>query len=306
MAFYSVDADLQRHLEEGLQQLRAGRPQLLQRLSITWLVYDHSIIDAGANLDAAAFWRARPRGACHGATTPRYPASIVKLVYQAAVEAWIDRGWLRHDNELAQAMADMIRHSSNDATALVLDRLTATTSGPSLPPERFAGWQRQRQLVNDWLRELGWPELNDCNCCQKTWGDGPYGREAQSYGSPLGGRNALSSDGVARLLHGVIAGQLVSPLACCHMRQLLERPIDLEVRAADAENQVDGFLGQALPPDSRLWSKAGLMSTVRGDAAYMELPLQCPCLVVVLGEGQALARDEALLPALMGHLRQAL
>ena len=70
----------------------------------------------------------------------------------------------------------MIRDSSNDATSLVVDLLSGTTSGPSLPPERMAHWVKQRQLVNGWLSELGWPELQGCNACQKTWGDGPYGR----------------------------------------------------------------------------------------------------------------------------------
>ena len=82
----------------------------------------------------------------------------------------------------------MIRDSGNDATGLVVDLLSGTTSGPSLPPERFAHWAAQRRLVNDWLQSLGWSELEGCNACQKTWGDGPYGRERDFYGAALESR----------------------------------------------------------------------------------------------------------------------
>ena len=74
-------------------------------------------------------------------------------------EAWLQRQLLEDGEELRRALADMIRDSSNDATGLVLDLLSGTTSGPSLPPERFEAWRRQRQLVNGWLAGLGWPEL---------------------------------------------------------------------------------------------------------------------------------------------------
>jgi hypothetical protein len=86
------------------------------------------------------------------------------------------------------------------------------------------------------------------------------------------------------------------------MRGLLERPLDAASRAADPENQVDGFLGGALPEGARLWSKAGWMSQARHDAAYVEKEGYRPMLLVALGEGPACARDEDLLPRLAAEL----
>jgi beta-lactamase class A len=196
----------------------------------------------------------------------------------------------------------MIRHSGNDATSLVVDLLSGTVSGPALPPARREVWEQQRQLVNHWLDGLGWPELQGCNACQKTWAEGPYGREAAFIGPDRGNRNRLSSDATARLLHAVIAGAIVSPPACERMCSLLERPLDAAARAADPDNQVDGFFGAGLPAGTRLWSKAGWMSQARHDAAYMEAEGLRPMLLVALAEGPACARDASLLPRLAAEL----
>jgi hypothetical protein len=227
---------------------------------------------------------------------------VVKLVYLVAVQAWIQRQWLGSTEELRRAMADMVRESSNDATGYVVDLLSGTTSGVELPPEPFAEWSLQRQVVNDWLAELGWPELAGCNACQKTWGDGPYGRERQSYGEGLENRNRLNTEGTARLLQGVMAGALVSPPACLRMQDLLARSLDLEQRASEPENQVDGFLGGGLPEGAQLWSKAGWMSQARHDAAYVEADGVAPTLLVVFSEGEVCARDESLLPEITRRL----
>jgi beta-lactamase class A len=196
----------------------------------------------------------------------------------------------------------MIRDSSNDATGLVVDLLSGTTSGPELAPGALESWGQQRQLVNRWLAELGWPEWEGCNACQKTWGDGPYGRERQFYGADLHNRNRLSSDFTARLLHAVIAGGLLSPQACRRMQTLLARSLNPAERAADPENQVDGFLGEGLPPGARLWSKAGWMSQARHDAAYVEAEGQGPMLLVVFSAGAERAADTGLLPELCRRL----
>ncbi|HEY9844588.1 MAG TPA: serine hydrolase, partial [Candidatus Caenarcaniphilales bacterium] len=66
--------------------------------------------------------------------------------------------------------------------------------------------------------------------------------------------------------------------------------------AADPENQVTGFLGGGLPYSAQLWSKAGITSTVRHDAAYIEVPDQQPYLLVVFTEGKVASQNEAILP----------
>jgi len=316
MPFYSPDPGMCQRLEQLVRALELdGRPGLAQQLSITWLsrlpgTPARSPIGLGANFELQRFWSLPWVGAgWHGASC-RYPASVVKLVYLVAAEAWLQDDRLPESAELRQALAAMIRDSSNDATGLVVDLLSGTTSGPQLPPDRLAAWQLQRQLVNQWLLQLGWPELEGWNACQKTWGDGPYGRERQSYGEQNQHRNRLSSDGAARLLLAVIGSAIVSPPACARMRELLSRSLDATSRAEDPENQVDGFLGEGLPPGARLWSKAGWMSQARHDAAYVEWPdpqgadQVHASLLVVFSEGQQCAKDNSLLPEIARRLLQ--
>ena len=306
MAFYSPDPAMGQILADLVRALELeGRPGLAQQLSITWIRYDQSLIARAADLAAEQFRALTGQGASWGGDRQRYPASVVKLVYLVAVEAWRQMDLLLDTPELRRALADMIRDSSNDATALVLDLLTGTTSGPVLPPPRMGHWMEQRQLVNRWLVELGWPELQGCNVCQKTWGDGPYGREREFYGPQLENRNRLSTDAAARLLHTVMASALVSPPACARMRALLARSLDPAQRAADPENQVDGFIGEGLPPGSRLWSKAGWMSQARHDAAYVEGEGCQPTLLVIFSEGEARSRDIRLLPEIAARLLEA-
>ena len=128
-------------------------------------------------------------------------------------EQWLQRDLIPESDELRRALRDMIADSSNDATGLVLDLLTGTTSGPELQGDRWQQWQRQRRLVNDWLAELAWPELEPVNCCQKTWGDGPYGREKQFYGADNSNRNALTTAATARMLEAVMTGAAHPPPA---------------------------------------------------------------------------------------------
>jgi hypothetical protein len=306
MAFYSPDPAMGQTLRELVEQLGSGeRPGLGEQLSITWLRYGQSLIGGADPLGPEDFWSLPVTGASWRGEQMRYPASVVKLVYLVAAEAWIQRQLIEEEPELRRALADMVRDSGNDATGLVLDLLTGTTSGPSLPPERFEAWCRQRQVVNRWLARLGWSELEGVNVCQKTWGDGPYGRESDFYGPERQNRNRLSTDATARLLHGVMAGALVSPPACRRMGGLLRRSLDAAARAADSENQVDGFLGAGLPPQARLWSKAGWMSQARHDAAYVEVEGVAPMLLVVFSEGERCARDATLLPALATALLAA-
>ena len=305
MAFYCPDGALQQRLNGAIDQLAAaGRPELHQRLSVTWLRYDRPLRQRGASAsDAAGFWAEPVRGASWQGEQPRYPASVVKLIYLVATEAWLQRQLIGDSPELRRALSDMIRDSSNDATALVVDLLSGTSSGPELPPAAFTSWCRRRQLVNRWAAGLNWPEWSGCNACQKTWSEGPYGRERQFYGTQQDNRNRLNTDLTARMLHAVMAGVMVSPPADRRMQDLLERSLDPALRAADPENQVDGFLGGGLVEGDRLWSKAGWMSQARHDAAYVEPLNGDPFLLVAFSEGGSCAGDEQLLPELCRLLR---
>src|SRR5471032_1311757 len=84
-------------------------------------------------------------GASHRGDHAVYPASVVKLFYLTAVQAWLDRGKLNPTRELRSALAAMIHQSSNDATNHIVDLLTGTTGGPDLPPAAFRRWLARRR-----------------------------------------------------------------------------------------------------------------------------------------------------------------
>jgi beta-lactamase class A len=306
MAFYSPDPAMGQCLLDLVRALEQdGRPGLADQLSITWVCFPQSQLDRAGQLATQAYWALPCKGAAWRGDQLRYPASVVKLIYLIAAEAWLQQDLVADEPELRRALAAMIQHSSNNATAYVVDRLSGTTGGPELSAGGMGTWGLQRQLVNQWLASFAWPELEGWNACQKTWDDGPYGRERVFYGPDNGNRNRLSTSGVARLLQAVIASAVVSPPACARMRQLLQRSLDPQQRAADPENQVDGFLGAGLPAGSRCWSKAGWMSQARHDAAYIESEGLPPTLLVVFSEGSSCAQDGQLLPEIARHLLAA-
>jgi len=292
MAFYRAEPAMQEYLAGLIDRFAdQGRPGLHEQIAVNWVRYDQINAPAGSGFGAA--WADQK---------PVYPASVVKLIYAVAVEAWLQKGLLLETAELRRAVNDMLAVSSNDATGLVVDLLTGSSSGPDLQSEAWVNWQRQRQLVNEWLSEFGWSEFERVNCCQKTWSDGPYGREKRFYGENNANRNALTTASVARLLEAVMTDALLSPPACHRLRSALARSLDPEERRDDPENQVDGFLGEGLPQNSKLWSKAGWMSQARHDAAWWCDPEGTPQLLVVFSLGAERANDNALLPGLAREL----
>jgi hypothetical protein len=297
--FFAPDADMERYLADVLQQLRSDFPTLGQtQLAITWVIYDPPYItNTGGALTAEEFWQHRPRGAAYRGVELIYPASVVKLFYLVAVHEWLQQGMMPPSAELERALRDMIVDSSNDATSLVVDSLTGTTSGPELPPGPFETWVFQRNMVNRFFQSLQWPELEAVNLNQKPWGDGPYGRERAFVGDLYENRNRLTTNAVARLLHSIAGGVAVSPERSQAMLSLLQRRLDLPPPTLPGdENQIHGFFGEALPADTRLYSKAGFTSTVRHDAAYIELPDGHPFGLVVFTEGQDHSQNKLLLP----------
>lgn len=297
MPFFQKEAQLQSLGDQILDTIWQAYPQLAKnQLALTWIVYDQPYVNTGGALSPAEFWSRRPPGFSYRGVESLYPASVVKLFYLVAAHEWLEQNMISSSAELDRAMKDMIVDSSNDGTGLVVDTLTGTTSGPELAEGPFETWKHQRNLVNRYFQSLQWEEFNSINVCQKTWGDGPYGRERAFYGAMLENRNRLTTDATARMLHAIVGGVAVSSARSQSMMNLLRRSISPQDLEADPENQVTGFLGAALARQSTLWSKAGWMSQARHDAAYIEAPDTVPYLLTVFSEGKENSQDETLLP----------
>jgi beta-lactamase class A len=219
-----------------------------------------------------------------------YPASVVKLFYLVAAHRWLEDGKLKDTEELRRAMRDMIVDSYNEATGLIVDSLTDTTSGPELPPDELEKWYAGRNAVNRYFASLGYHNIN---VNRKPWCEGPYGREMQSVKlHKPNHRNWLTSEATARLLTEIATGRAVSRERSRQMMELLKRrPFD-----KDAESQSREYTGKALPEGAKLWSKAGWTSETRHDAAYVELPGGERFVLVVFTTDHANAHD--IIPAL--------
>jgi beta-lactamase class A len=237
-----------------------------------------------------------PKGASLRGNEPWYPASVVKLFYMAAVEAWLEQGRLLPGRELRGALHEMIARSDNDATNHIVDLLTGTTSGPAMAPPAFKAWLHRRRAVNRFFASWRMPEFAGINMTQKTWSFGPYGREYESRFRVPYNHNALSTDSVARLLLALDRGEAVNRRRSAAMMKLLSRPVPANPSKGDLSGQVTGFLGEGLPKGARLWSKAGWTSTVKHDAAIVRLPGGREFIAVVFTKGRMAARNRQILP----------
>ncbi len=224
-----------------------------------------------------------------------YPASVVKLVYSLAIYYWIENRIILRDTQVNEAVREMLQNSSNDATSYIVDLLTGTTSGPSLEKEVFDRWKYQRTIINDWLKTLNWAELKDFNCCQKTWEDRPYGREKDFYSTDNKNRNAMTTDGTARIMEEIMQNISFSA-ENINLKNFLFRELNQKSQCKDSDNQINGFLGEGLPHNTHFWSKAGLMSEARHDAAWWINRNQTKTLLIVFTEGKEFAKDNYFLP----------
>ena len=226
-----------------------------------------------------------------------YPASVVKLVYGLAAYYWIKKGSLLLTEEIVDAACKMLSFSSNNATSFLIDLLTGTTSGPCVEGELWENWKFQRNLINDWLYDLHWDELIGINCCQKTWDDGPFGREKEFYGYENQNRNVMTTDSAARVLEEIMI-HIDYQKNDLNLRNFLKRNLNKRFLENDSLNQIDGFLGAGLPENINLWSKAGLMSEVRHDSAWWINSQSLQTLLVVFCDGEKYSKETSLLPAI--------
>ena len=294
MAFYRQDPEMAYCLKGLLDRFeKEGRPNLQENIAITCIRYDKKSPSASSGYGTG--WNSNRNF---------YPASVVKIVYALATQVWLQQDLIVDSEELRRALHEMIANSNNDATSYILDLLTGTTSGPSLNKTNYQAWKIQRQLINNWLEELQWPEIQNWNCSQKTWNEGPFGREKDFYGENNENRNSMTTDGSARIFESLMTKEMLPKVASEKLITNFLRSLDPFIRKQDLNNQVDGFLGEGLPYASKLWSKAGLMSEVRHDVAWWEAPNKNPMLVAVFTIGEKLVKDRFLLPAIGSELNK--
>jgi hypothetical protein len=308
MTFFHKDEQLETLGTSIIEAAKAEFTELAgDRIALTWIVYDPPVrVNTGGALSPEEFWKYQPRGFGNRASERVYPASIVKLFYLVAIWEWAEKGMIKTSPELERAVRDMIVDSSNDATSLVVDVLTGTTSGPELTSGPFETWKQQRNIVNRYFQSLNWRDLQDININQKTWCDGPYGRDRAFLGELMENRNMLTTNAAAILLHSIIGGVAVSAKASQEMMGLIKRSLEPAELEAEPENQVTGFLGSGLPQEANLWSKAGLTSQVRHDVAYIEIPNLRPYLLVVFTEGKENSKNEEILPFVSRQVVEAM
>ncbi len=227
-----------------------------------------------------------------------YPASVIKMFYLAAAHRWLEDGKLPDSEELRRAMKDMIVESLNEATGLIVDSLTDTTSGPELPADELAKWYDKRNAVNRYFVSLGYQNIN---VNRKPWCEGPYGREKQSVNlHKPNHRNWLTTEATARLLTEIATGRAVTEARSRQMMELLaRRPFD-----TNSEGQSREYTGAALPAGAKLWSKAGWTSETRHDAAYVELSGGEKFVLVTFTVGHA--GDKDIIPAVARSVIQQL
>ena len=221
----------------------------------------------------------------HG-DAPFYPASVIKLYFM--VETY--HQGKENDPDVPRALHEMIVVSDNDATAYIIDTITDTCSGPELQGRALNKFIDKRRVTNRYFNDLGY----DISAMAKPWSFGPFGRDLQLMGGPdRPNRNRATANAFASVLLWILRKRAVSPQASDAMMALLSRPLD---SPPTDEGQVLGFIGEALPAGTKLWSKAGWTAEVRHDAAYIELPTGRKLILAILTRGTA--DDKTLIPAI--------
>ena len=270
---------------------RAPTLQLHLNQVAEWTLHEYAARGLQTDGLALAAILLRPDGTTEWAhvrgDAPLYPASLVKLFYLVAVHGFLDAGRIVDSAELERAIRDMIVDSGNDPTNYLLEVLTGASGGAELPEAELAAWMEQRQAVNHYFQALGYTNVN---ACQKTWAEGPYGRERQGYGANFELRNSASANAIARLWIEQII-HAAGPRADVR-RTLLSR--DVTATTSDPDDQRTAFTAKGLPSGAKLWSKAGWTTKVRHDSAYVELPTGEKLVWVILTQG--VSSDRALIP----------
>ncbi|MEL6553669.1 MAG: serine hydrolase [Cyanobacteria bacterium J06621_11] len=276
--FFQPDSTLQTQLEDILEETWRYFPELAQnQLAVTWIPYEPPYrVNTGGGLSAEDFWQYRPQGASYRGVELFVPGSLVHVFYLVALNVWLEQGMVQPSDEIERALTDMMVGTNHDAASYVVDVLSGTMSGPSLPPGPSDTWASQRNIVNRYFVQLGWPELRSINVNQKTWHSCPYGREHDFLGKALENQNQLTTEATARLLHSIVGGVSVSRERSQHMMDLLQATLSTKTSSKETVA-------------AHIWEKKSLDESGAHSMAYVEAEDVHPYLLVVFSASPRLA-----------------
>jgi beta-lactamase class A len=258
------------------------------------------VIDLAGARKAGAPGSEVPAGAFRGDAS-YYPASVVKLFFLAYYEEDVDAGRLRPSAELERAVRDMIVVSSNDATGLVVDAITGTTSGPEITdPAEWEKWKARRNAVNDRFRAGGYRDLN---ASQKTFCEDAYGRE-QVFRDGGRNRNRTTAAEAARLFKEIVLGEAAGPRGTEEMLGLLSREVASEKAPEETEQDDAWRAGKGLPPGTRVWTKSGDAYDVHHLVGRVSVPGGPDFVIAVFTRGVETVPD--VIPAVYGKVAAGL
>ncbi|WP_449257250.1 serine hydrolase [Bosea sp. (in: a-proteobacteria)] len=294
MSFFDTDEDLQRIgtlLTEKAQAVFRERGVPVEQFGFVLL--------------QSAPGGGRPKGAALRSGWRSYPCSLVKVFFLVAAQAALEAGRLSEHEELDRAMRDMILWSSNSATNYVIDLLSGTTGDTLLSEPEMAAWADRRQVVNRFFAQFGWPELAGINLNQKLMDDLRYGREKLGLDRSPEGHNALTPIAMARLMHAIFDGSVLTEARREKVQKLLARDLASPFLPRGAY-QVAGYLAGGMPAGTQIWSKAGRTRWLgderadfrRHDALRAVLPNGASFILTVFSQGEAIAEDDGFLPQL--------
>lgn len=282
---FQQDQKLQKVVDSivNFAQLR-GLP--LERLSI-------SLVDLNSSICCAY--------ASYSDQEPRYPASIVKLFWMVDLYGQYEAGVIPEGAIAEKELQKMIQDSSNESASRVLDQITQTESGKSLPDNKLTEWIAQRNSANHFFEQAGYQNIN---VAQKTFPipylklTEPKGRDRQLRGNqtkPL--RNYLTTHNVARLLFEINNEQSITKSYSQKMKSLLKRDLNPLAWKQKPYNSISGFLGESLPVNTNFSSKMGWTFSNRNDAAIISShDGRISYILVIFGDDPSFYKNKNFLP----------
>jgi beta-lactamase class A len=208
--------------------------------------------------------------------TQRYPASVVKMFWMVALYAQIESGIWENEDSFIPYITKMIKESDNEAASFILDHFTNTQSSSELSSEKFKILKNKRQAINRFFQKAGYKNIN---ISQKAFPvdyldlQEPKGSELQMLGNPIWDWNKITTKQAARLIYEVCySEQAISQQTSKKICGFLKRDLNPNVwqKYSLDFNPIEGFFGQSLSNTNvRFYSKAGLVSLARGEAAMV-------------------------------------